>query len=327
MNKTVNRLMSDKGIQAVLVDIGASGAPPSIWQLIAPNSIYIGFDPDARDFGELPNSPFQKTVVVNKAVTSHTQKGETSFYFTKSPYCSSTLKPNTESLSNYFFSNLFTIQKEGKVSVLPLNSVIDDLALPQIDWFKTDSQGTDLRIFYSLREEFRSRILAVDIEPGLIDAYLGEDLFVDAHKNLIQNGFWLSNMNVLGSVRMKRSTFEQIASQDKNFNENLVIKGIKTSPGWCEARYLRTIDWLADGQFGKRDYILLWIFALLDGQYGFAIDVGFEYEKCFGKDKTAQLLQTEPIAFIKRTRIKSFPQQIIHRLIKITRKLNIVPVG
>ena len=61
---------------------------------------------------------------------------------------------------------------------------MDRLSLSGIDWLKTDSQGTDLRIFNSLRPEVRSRVLAIDIEPGLIDAYVGEDLFVDAHKEL-----------------------------------------------------------------------------------------------------------------------------------------------
>ena len=61
--------------------------------------------------------------------------------------------------------------------------------------------------------------------------------------------------------------------------------------GWCEARYLRTIEWLADVGLSKRDFLLLWSFALLDDQLGFAIDVGVEYEKVFGKDDASKIMR------------------------------------
>ncbi len=44
-----------------------------------------------------------------------------------------------------------------------------------IDGYKTDSQGTDLRIFNSLPKEIINKILLAEFEPGIIDAYQGED--------------------------------------------------------------------------------------------------------------------------------------------------------
>ena len=93
-------------------------------------------------------------------------------------------------------------------------AILDRLSLDRIDWFKTDSQGIDLRLFNSLRDEVRSRVLAVDIEPGLISAYLGEDTFVDVHKNLTRSGFWLSNVNVCGTVRMRKSALDEAQKKD-----------------------------------------------------------------------------------------------------------------
>jgi hypothetical protein len=44
-----------------------------------------------------------------------------------------------------------------------------------IDWFKTDTQGTDLRLFKTLPSKIADHVLAAEFEPGILDAYIGED--------------------------------------------------------------------------------------------------------------------------------------------------------
>jgi FkbM family methyltransferase len=326
MKEAIDRLLVSDNIHPVLVDVGASSGTPEIWNLIAPQSVYVGFDPDLREIRELQDGRFWKAIIVNEAVTDAKTSEEVEFYLTKSPYCSSTLKPDTESLSNFLFADLFLVERCAKVQATSLDSVMNRLALSRIDWLKTDSQGTDLRIFNSLTPEVRSRVLAIDIEPGLIDAYVGEDLFVDAHKDLTQNGFWLSNVNICGAVRMRKSAVNEIAAVNKNLNCNLLEDTLKKSPGWCEARYLRTIEWLAHGGLSKRDFLLLWSFALLDDQLGFAIDVGIEYEKVFGKDDASKIMREEPVALIKHAyrmkhsaSITALPVRIMRRLKRLWR--------
>jgi FkbM family methyltransferase len=326
MRETIENLLTSHGIHPVLVDVGASGTPPEIWDGIAHHSIYVGFDPDLREIQELRDSIFRKRTIVNEAITDDKNAHEVLFYLTRSPYCSSTLKPDVESLSNYLFYDLFVVEKEARVRATSLDSVMNRLSLSSIDWLKVDSQGTDLRIFNSLNSQHRSRVLAIDIEPGLIDAYLGEDLFVDTHKQLTRNGFWISNVNVCGVVRMRRSTATEVAATNVDFNHNLVEQTVKKSPGWCEARYFRTIEWLSQNDFAKRDYILIWIFALLDEQLGFAIDVGVEYERVFGKDDASKIMREEPVTLIRHAyRMKqaasatALPIRIMRRLRRLWR--------
>ena len=321
MKEAIDRLLVSHNIHPVLVDVGASGSTPEIWNLIARQSLYVGFDPDLREITELQDGRFWRAIIVNEAVTNDKTSEEVEFYLTKSPYCSSTLKPDTESLSNFLFSDLFLVERCAKVQATSLDSVMNRLSLSGIDWLKTDSQGTDLRIFNSLTPEVRSRVLAIDIEPGLIDAYVGEDLFVDAHKDLTQNGFWLSDVNVCGAVRMRKSAVNEIAAVNKDINCNVLENTVKKSPGWCEARYLRTIEWLAHIGLGKRDFLLLWIFALLDEQLGFAIDVGVEYERVFGKDDASKIMREEPVTLMRHAyRMKqdasatALPIRIMRRL-------------
>ena len=287
-------------IHPVLVDVGAAEGPPEIWDSIAKHSIYIGFDPDLRGIRQTPEGYFHKEVIFSKAVTSLEGAQNVPFYFTTAPYCSSILKPDSESLKNFLFSHLFTIEKKGPVQATSLNSVIDHLSLPCIDWLKTDSQGTDLRIFKSLKDKSRSRVLALDIEPGLINAYEGEDLFVDAHGALIKEGFWLSNLGVRGTVRMRPSTLAQVAKEDNSISNDRMMMATRETPSWVGARYLRTIEALGQSESHKREYVLLWVIALLDKQYGFALDLALEYDKVFGEDEMSTLMRREPISRIKR---------------------------
>ena len=300
MTSAIEDLLLETGNHPILVDIGSSGSPPDIWEAIAKHSIYIGFDPDLREIYQPSDGYFYKSTIVNKAITNDESISESSFYLTQSPYSSSTLKPNSASLENFIFSDLFVPQKETQVSVTTLNSVLEDLSIKKIDCFKIDTQGTDLRIFNSISENIRSHILSVDIEPGLIDAYIGEDLFVDAHKDLVSQGFWLSNLNVCGSVRVKRSTVEKLNDIDKDINFNSLQSFHRLTPGWCEARYLRTIDWLTHNQFEKTDYVLIWILSIIDEQFGFSVELVFEYERIFGKDQFSQIMLHESILKIKQ---------------------------
>ena len=169
---------------------------------------------------------------MNEAVVA-AEANEVSFYLTRSPFCSSTLPPDPEALSDYLFSDLFAVEREAKVRATTFNSLFDRLGLSAVDWFKTDTQGTDLRLFNSLRPGIRDRVLAVDIEPGLIDAYIGEDLFVNVHESLTKSGFWLSDMKVMGAVRMRRATLDKLRLTHQDIDERRMQKAVRPSPGWC----------------------------------------------------------------------------------------------
>ena len=135
---TVDRLLSELAITPVLVDVGASSARPAIWNPIAQRSIYVGFDPDARDLVETSNGKFFKEFVINEAVTPDRDARHVRFYFTKSPYCSSVLKPDKEALSHFLFADLFAVQHEGDVKATFLDAVLDRLHLSGVDWLKLD---------------------------------------------------------------------------------------------------------------------------------------------------------------------------------------------
>lgn len=288
----------------MLIDVGSSGATPEVWEPIARHSVFVGFDPDLREIYETSEGHFHQSVTINEAITSDKERDKIVLYLTKFPYCSSTLPPDLKSLSNFLFSDFFAVEREERVRATTLDAVLERLSLARIDWLKLDTQGTDLRIFNSLKDETRSRILAVDIEPGLIDAYMGEDLFVDSHQSLTRQGFWLSNLNMGGAVRMSAGVLDQITTTHPDITRAFVEAHLKKSPGWCEARYLRSIESLRDAGLTGREYVLLWVFALLDAQLGFALEVALEYERAFGRSgvEVATSMKDETVALIRHER-------------------------
>jgi hypothetical protein len=297
--EAVRHLLSSLGLQPVLVDVGASGAAPGLWRAIAPHAVYVGFDPDRRDVGKAAGQGFRRAFVLDRAVTAGPDS-EVTFHLTRSPHCSSTLPPDRTSLAAYLFAGLFEVESTVRVPAATLDAALLELGLAGIDWLKLDSQGTDLRLFRSLSTDVRHRVLALDVEPGLIDAYVGEDLFVDAHRALTGEGFWLSRLNVGGAVRGRRETLSALAAA-ADASPARVERWVRRSPAWCEARYLRTTEWLAERPFARREYALLWSFALLDGQHAFALDVAAAYRRRFGDEETARLLEAAPLEAIRET--------------------------
>src|SRR5262249_46181376 len=59
-----SRLLSQVPPEPVLVDVGASGAPPTIWDSLARHSAYIGFDPDLREIREIPGGRYRRAIIV-----------------------------------------------------------------------------------------------------------------------------------------------------------------------------------------------------------------------------------------------------------------------
>ena len=301
MSTAIDRVLTTLDIHPILVDVGASGEPPRIWAPLIRQAVYVGFDPDLRETRQLPSGSFYRGFILNQAVTSDPQGDQIEFYLTRSPFCSSTLEPDSPSLSNYLFADLFAVEKRVSVKATRLDGVLDSLHLPCIDWLKLDSQGTDFRLFNSLRPETRSRVLALDVEPGLIDAYRGEDLFIDTHRELTHSGFWLSNLSVQGAVRMRRAALEQMLAVDKSLTHDRVEKSVRASPGWLEARYLRTLEWMARHNLRQREYALLWVLALLDGQFAFAFDLILDWERNWGASDLSESMKAEAVSRIKRS--------------------------
>lgn len=275
----LQELLSDISIlnerDLVLVDVGASGSPPTVWQAIAPFSYYVGFDPDSRELNE-ENSYNFKTFTMIKKVVTDSDSDTAKFFLTAYPYCSSMLKPAMDSCKQYTFTETFEVIGQAEFPTTRLDTVIRDLAVHGIDWIKLDSQGKDLDLYLSIVPSTRNRILAIDIEPGVAPFYEGENTFAESHSALLTEGFWLSSIKLQngGFPRVQQSTRQALAGQLlPPQNQPIDFEQLPVSPTALEARYLRTLEHLTAVGADLADYVSLWVFALCDDKLGFALDV------------------------------------------------------
>lgn len=264
----------------LLLDIGASGGLPAVWAPIARYSVCLAFDPDSREmaYSERP-SAYLKRIVVPKAVTEK-RASELEFYLTRSPYCSSLLKPRPEKLKEWAFAPLFEVVGKGRFKAARLPDLLRSLKLGPIDWFKTDSQGTDLRLFKSLSAAQQRRVLVAEFEPGILDAYAGEDKLWQLMRHMEALPFWASAMMVRGSQRVPAGLAAGLG--------RLAVEALPQAAGWAEIHYFNAFD--AAG-LGLREHLLGWVFASLKGQHGFALKLALQGQARFGEPLFGALAQ------------------------------------
>ncbi|MGH9714429.1 MAG: hypothetical protein ACRD5M_14115 [Candidatus Acidiferrales bacterium] len=278
----------------VLIDIGASGGLNPAWRELAKYSICIAFDPDEREMERTRKASriYRDLHIFNRAVTS-SEEGMCEFYLTKSPACSSVLAPNEAGLAAWEFADRFRVVKKGTVKTMQVATALRDLNLNRVDWFKTDSQGADLRLFLSLREPLMQKVIVAEFEPGIIDAYCGEDKLWKLMSAMDALGFWMSDVKIKGSTRLPRGAADELG----RFTRKFMVHLLKTSPGWGEVTYLNSF---AGMDFSRRDYMLGWVCASMQRQHGFALELATTAATQFD-DTVFEEMSEESIRRIRRT--------------------------
>jgi hypothetical protein len=253
----------------VLLDIGASGQLNLKWKKIAKYSVCLAFDADEREFQfiEKEQNTFKKLYVYN-CIAFDKNQTKADFFLTRSPYCSSVLEPDNVRLKPFINSQLFEVEKKLKLNAIHIQKALDNAELDYVDWYKSDSQGIDLRLFKSLDEKIRSRVLLAEFEPGIIDAYVGEDKLYAVLKELNESGFWLSDIQIKGLARLSK---ESLDSEFKgNLFKKLIKESLKKAPGWAEMTFINSFE---SPVFDRREYLLGWLFSSLEGHHSFALEL------------------------------------------------------
>lgn len=295
----------------VLVDVGAAGGVNPVWRRIARYSIGVGFEPDAREAAPLDSAQrlFRRWILCPQlAMPAVGPDGKATLHLTRSPQCSSALWPKAAALEEWAFAGFFDVQESRSCPATTLAGALAAQGLAHIDWLKCDTQGLDLKLFLSLPEAWRVRLLAMEFEPGLIDAYEGEDRVADVLAALAREPFWLAGFEV---GRTPRARPELLARQLGPNAARWVRRLAPCAPAWANLRFLRDVA-REVGTLDRRAYLLSWVFATLASQPGQALTVATLGLKRFGgnvfeamaKDSTRMLrwamLRGASALFIRR---------------------------
>ena len=284
----------------VLLDIGASGGLHFRWKKIAPYSICIAFDPDKRDFDDskAQQSHYKKLQLV-RCIVADQSRSAAPFYLTASPYCSSFLRPRTDQLMPYAYADKFTVVRETQLPVRSLTEILQEQRIDYVDWFKTDSQGLDLRIFRSMGPAMIRGVKAAEFEPGIMDAYAGEDKLHAVLAFMEQHPFFLSECKIKGTSRVSKANLQEITASP--FLQKLLMVSHKKTAGWGELLYLNTME--GDPDVSLRDYLLSAVMAWVNEEYGFAMEVAQKARRSYS-DPVLDELKTAAKKKIRQSLIK-----------------------
>jgi FkbM family methyltransferase len=262
----------------VLVDIGAAEGMHPPWRRIAKYAVCVAFEADERELDSVTSEAtgFRQLTTYNYLASESSSASEP-FHLTASPYCSSRLAPRDDLLRHYAFAPLFRVEETVEVRARDVRSVLDELDLDHIDWLKVDSQGTDLRLVRSLGADLLRRTLVVELEPGIIDAYEGEDKLSHVLDEMGGSGFWVSGLKVLGSTRIDNALARSMLGERATRYLDLCHKA---APGWAEIEYFNSFE--DESVFGKRELLLGYAFAFTRRHYAFALELADKGRRRFG---------------------------------------------
>lgn len=298
----------------VLIDIGASGAIDIKWETFAKHSICIAFDADDREFNYITKekSGYKKLHIFNCIVTD-TELNQTDFFLTSSPFCSSVLQPDNQSLGAWAFAEKFNIDKKVKLKARTLSSLLAELDIKYVDWFKTDSQGTDLRLFMNIEKSIRNKCIAAEFEPGIIDAYIGEDKLFKIFEVMNGTDFWLADMVVKGTQRISPADLNTISKN--KLIKKMIRESIKVSPCWGELTYLNTFNNL----LSRREYLLGWIFSSILDQHGFSYHLALKAKELFEDPIFDELIEKSKTRILLNVFSLKFYPAVIGKIKKLFR--------
>ena len=121
-----------------------------------------------------------------------------------------------------------------------------------------------MRIFKALPLNIIEKIIVAEFEPGIINAYGGEDKLHQLMNYMDKKPFWISSMKIKGSQRIDQNDLVDLNMlQSKSIDSFL-----KMAPGWCEISYINNLE---NDNLSRRDLLLSWVFSSIKEEHGFAL--------------------------------------------------------
>lgn len=268
----------------VLAEIGASGDQASRFEALTRLATQIRVDADSRDFSMQSD---RHNIHVDRAIIDDDQASDVTFYLTKSPHCSSTLRPRADRASAFIYGEGFELERTEQVPATSLRRVLAENGIDRLDWLKMDTQGTDLRLYRSVRSDDPESLLAVEVEPGLYPHYDNADLFPEIHATMLDDGYWLADLQLQSALRMRASAFERWFGAADSAQGRVAFATLQRSPTAPEALYLRSLEALAERVESADALRRAWAIALTAGQIGYACEVCDLFDTRFGRADAA----------------------------------------
>ena len=176
-----------------IVDVGARDAYLGEIENLKQFCNYYGFDADRTECERINSQPpdgFRSLTMLPYYVG--TENNPTVFHLYKSPAESSQFEP-CERFRKLFDENL-AIQQSFTLEARALDRVIEDARIPNIDFLKLDTQGSELNVLESGTKAL-DRLLLLESEIEITEMYKGQPLLGTIVSFLNSHGFDLLYLN------------------------------------------------------------------------------------------------------------------------------------
>ncbi len=222
-----NCLYREEGLDFYFSDIGARGGLEYPWNKYFKTVKAIAFEPDKQEFDQLKDrDEFYKVYNYGLSTSLETQV----LNLLKNRGCSSSLRPNHSFLNMFPDSERFQIEQTVEMSCESLDNLSEKHDIPQIDFIKLDTQGSELAILKGGIKSLQG-CCGVQVEVEFQEMYQGQSLFSDVD-SYIRRNFDLEIHD------MKKTYWKYKTEIKANNSKGKLIFG--------DALYFRRLDGLED---------------------------------------------------------------------------------
>ena len=204
MEQSVPHNIDNQQSPIVIVDVGARGGVDQRW-LSSPYPVMIlGFEPDEDECRRLNEDLPTVQTGVHPAiryfpVALGRERGNRKLYLYKDRRLSSIFPPNMNLLRYFPLDKLlvpdaFSVEAEVMVECISLDEFCRKEEIPDIDFIKVDTQGSELEILQG-GSKVLSQTFGVAVEVEFVPIYEGQPLFADVDVFLREKGFSLFDLN------------------------------------------------------------------------------------------------------------------------------------
>ncbi|HKU43215.1 MAG TPA: FkbM family methyltransferase [Polyangiales bacterium] len=171
-----------------IVDVGARGGLQAHWSRIREHCVFVGFEPEIAEAKRLQSQAKPNELYLPSALDGEVRTA--TLHHCVKPTRSSLYPPDPEVIADlYGTAEPYRVSRTESIQVTTLDSLLVSKSLPDPDFIKLDTQGSELDILKGARTALASSLLGVESEVEFIRLYKDQPLFEDVSAFLRQQGF------------------------------------------------------------------------------------------------------------------------------------------
>lgn len=189
----------------VVIDVGARGGAESHWKTLGDQCRIVGFEPDQDECARLNQSDSSKNCRYFP-VALHRGKGTEKLHIYSHRASSSFYLPNSEYLKRFPDIANLSVDYSVEVETTDLDSFVKDERLPQPDFIKLDTEGSEFDILKGGQATLGS-VLGVTLETSFQPFRIGQAPFSEVDQFMRSQGFSIFDFPLFRSARNALSPY------------------------------------------------------------------------------------------------------------------------